>query len=188
MTNTDYVCGVSDRSTDSLNLLFNTDVGRAWLADERGLAPGLIEAMADFGLSGLCNVLAAIQVAKRENLGPDQALVTVATDGAPLYATELEKSRAKLFPSGFDSAAAARTFADKLEGVDDEHLLELGPRDRDRIFNLGYFTWVEQRGVSIEDFEARRDQEFWRGLRERIPVWDKRIEAFNAETAGAARG
>ena len=30
------------------------------------------------------------------------------------------------------------------------------PTDRNRIFNLGYFTWVEQQGVSLDDFEARR--------------------------------
>ena len=29
--------------------------------------------------------------------------------------------------------------------------------DRERIFNLGYYTWVEQQGTSLEDFrpEAR---------------------------------
>ncbi|MCP3918141.1 MAG: pyridoxal-5'-phosphate-dependent protein subunit beta [bacterium] len=188
VTNTDYVSGVSDTSTDSLNVLFNTDVGRAYLTRERGVAPELVRRMVDFGLSSLCNVLAAIQVAKREDLGPDQALITVATDGAGLYETELEKALAKLFPGGFDASTVARTFEDKMLAQDDEHLLALSARDRDRVFNLGYFTWVEQRGVSIEEFEARRSQDFWRGLRELVPAWDARIDAFNAETAAAARG
>jgi cysteine synthase len=186
--NTDFVCAVSDKSTDTLNVLFNTDVGKRWLTEERGVAPALVEAMADFGLSGLCNVLAAIKLAKRENLGRDQALITVATDGAPLYATELDKALEKFFPAGFDATAAARTFEDKLMGADTDHLLELGPRDRDRIFNLGYFTWVEQRGLSIEEFEERRSQDFWRGLRALVPAWDRRIEALNAETMAAAGG
>lgn len=55
-------------------------------------------------------------------------------------------------------------------------------RDKNRVFNLGYFTWVEQQGVSLEEFEARRDQDFWVGLRKLIPVWDKMIEEFNAES------
>jgi hypothetical protein len=38
-------------------------------------------------------------------------------------------------------------------------------------------------GTSIEDFEVRRDQAFWRGLRERVPGWDASIAAFN-ERAG----
>ena len=33
------------------------------------------------------------------------------------------------------------------------------------IFNLGYYTWVEQQGTPFELFEARRGQAFWRGLR-----------------------
>ena len=52
------------------------------------------------------------------------------------------------------------------QGTDD-HLIELGHIDRERIFNLGYFTWVEQQGVSLADFDRRRDQSFWQGLRER---------------------
>ena len=49
-------------------------------------------------------------------------------------------------------------------------MLELTHFDRKRIFNLGYFTWVEQQDVSIEDFERRREERFWRDLVETIPV------------------
>ena len=56
--------------------------------------------------------------------------------------------------------------------------------DRKRIFNLGYYTWVEQQGVSIEDFDRRKSQEFWRGLVDSIPAWDRLIEEFNAEVGG----
>ncbi len=64
----------------------------------------------------------------------------------------------------------------------DRELLVLTDRDRDRIFNLGYFTWVEQQGVELADFEARRSQEFWLALREFVPVWDGLIEDFNQST------
>jgi hypothetical protein len=55
--------------------------------------------------------------------------------------------------------------------------------ERDRVFNLGYFTWVEQQGVTLEEFEARRDQWFWMEMREIVHRWDELIEAFNAEVA-----
>ncbi len=61
-------------------------------------------------------------------------------------------------------------------------LLVLTDRDRDRIFNLGYFTWVEQQGVELSDFEARRGQDFWLGLRELVPLWDGLIDRFNQAT------
>jgi integrase len=63
-------------------------------------------------------------------------------------------------------------------------MLQLTNEDRRRIFNLGYFTWVEQQGVSVEDFVAREDQTFWRSLRDLLPQWDKAIRAFNVR-AGA---
>ena len=54
--------------------------------------------------------------------------------------------------------------------------------DRRRIFNLGYYTWVEQQGVSIADFEVRRSQAFWTETRDQVHVWDELIDEFNART------
>ncbi len=60
-------------------------------------------------------------------------------------------------------------------------------RDRRRIFNLGYFTWVEQQGIALADFDKRRDQRFWTGLRDLLPVWDELIERFNRDTGLGGR-
>ncbi len=48
-------------------------------------------------------------------------------------------------------------------------MLECTEHDRTRIFNLGYYTWVEQQGTPLDVFEARRSQSFWRGLRRYLP-------------------
>ena len=58
----------------------------------------------------------------------------------------------------------------------------MGRVDRERIFNLGYYTWVEQQGISLEDFEARRDLAFWAALREVVAGWDDLIDDVNART------
>ncbi|HXX39235.1 MAG TPA: pyridoxal-5'-phosphate-dependent protein subunit beta, partial [bacterium] len=105
-----------------------------------------------------------------------------ATDGSAMYGSEREKSLWKHFPEGFGETQAAETFAQHLLGAGTDHLLATGVRDRERIFNLGYYTWVEQQGVSIGDFEMRRDQRFWRALRELIPAWDQMIDEFNGRT------
>jgi cysteine synthase A len=182
VTNTDVVVAVSDQSTDALNIVFNTEAGHSYLREALGLAPELIGELASFGLSSICNVVGAIKTAKQLELGPDDALITVATDGAELYRTELDKATPRIFPDGLDRAAAERSFETHLLGASTEHVLELSPIDRDRIFNLGYFTWVEQQGVSLEDFERRRSQRFWTELRELVSLWDRRIEEFNQET------
>src|SRR5215831_11920936 len=43
--NTDLVVGVSDRASDALNLLFNSEVGRGYLAQRRRLDPALVAAL-----------------------------------------------------------------------------------------------------------------------------------------------
>jgi len=179
---TDVVVGVSDRATDRLAVLFGTDVGRDYLRHRRGLDDETISAFDSFGLSTICNIVAAIKVARYERYGPDDLVVTVATDGAPMYASERDRILARDFPAGFDPVAAGETFGEFLAGARTDHVLELRRTDRERIFNLGYFTWVEQQGVPLEEFEARRDPAFWTRTRSIVDEWDRQIEALNRET------
>jgi hypothetical protein len=185
--NTDLVVDISDRATDHLLVLCNTDEGRAHLA-ARGVPEDVLAALPSFGISTICNVVAGIKAAKQLGLGPDDAVVTVATDGSPLYLTEVDKVLARDFPCGFGAREAAETFGRFLLGAGTDDLLELAPVDRERIFNLGYYTWVEQQGTSFEDFVARRDQAFWRDLRASIPAWDEAIVEMNARAGVEAAG
>jgi hypothetical protein len=89
---------------------------------------------------------------------------------------------ARCFPNGFDEVAAGEIFGQHLAGAATDHLVEIGHRERERIFNLGYFTWVEQQGVPLSAFDARRRQTFWRDLHEMIPQWDQLIDDFNDQT------
>lgn len=63
---------------------------------------------------------------------------------------------------------AAKAFGQNILGVGIDHMIELGRFDRERIFNLAYYTWVEQQGTSIEDFDRRREQSFWDGMIDRF--------------------
>ncbi len=179
--NTDFIVGVSDRASNALNLLFNTTAGRGYLAKRIGLGQEALSGLADLGLSSIANVLGAIKLAKYLQLGPDDALLTVATDGAEMYGTELEKTTAEVFAGRFAEADAAEIFGRYLLAAATDHLLELSRTDRERVFNLGYYTWVEQQGVSLADFDARRDPQFWERLTGKVPVWDAMIENFNSE-------
>jgi cysteine synthase len=179
--NTDVALAVSDRATDRLGVLFGTDVGRSYLS-RRGVADSVIEGLPSLGLSSICNVLGAIKTAKYYDLGPDDVVLTIATDGAALYDSEREIALARYFADGLDEPAAAEIFGEHLLGTSTDHFLELGRVERERIFNLGYFTWVEQQGVSLEEFEARRDPVFWARIAEVVPAWDDLIDDFNART------
>ncbi|HXW23271.1 MAG TPA: pyridoxal-phosphate dependent enzyme [Xanthobacteraceae bacterium] len=183
--NTDLVVGVSDQATDTLFVLFNTEEGRNYLIERRGIDAAVAAQLGNFGLSGLCNILAAIKTARYLDLGPDDVVLTVATDGAELYASEIGKVKSRRFGDRFDAVSAGETWGRSLAaGID--HVLELSHLDRKRIFNLGYFTWVEQQGVPLEEFAARAQQSFWDKLLDLAPAWDAMIDAFNAKTGVAA--
>ena len=108
--NTDMVVAVSDRTTDALNLLFNTDAGRAYLHHRKHLPEPLIRSLGSIGISGIANVVAAIKTARRLELNQDDVLITIATDSAAMYGSERDKTMARDFAGGFDQLDAAEIF------------------------------------------------------------------------------
>ena len=177
--NTDFVVGVSDKATDGLNLIFNTDIGKNYLISKKGLDKKFVDRLPEFGLSSIANIIASIKLAKYMKLGPQDAIITVATDGADLYLTELEKTK-KEFQGIYDEISCAEIYGQFLKGITTDHTLELNQKEKERIFNLGYYTWVEQQGIDLNDFEKRRDQKFWLDHYNHILSLDDRIEEFNA--------
>ena len=183
--NSDMVVAVSDRATDDVNILFNSPAGREYLKTRAGVSAATVDALGSFGISSIGNVLASIKVARHLDLQGDDVILTVATDNASLYASERAKVLARDYPKGFDDDAAASAFARHLAGIDGDHVRELDHRERRRIFNLGYFTWVEQQGVALADFDRRLDQGFWNGLVVAVPAWNELIRAFNRDAGFA---
>ena len=139
-----------------------------------------LAALGDLGLSSIANVLGAIKYAKYMGLGTDDVVLTVATDGAAMYRSEIENARATCFAGEFSEIEAAQAFGQHVLGAGIDHVRELTRFERERIFNLGYYTWVEQQGTSLAQFDGRRDPEFWEGLMDLAPVWDSMIDDLNA--------
>ena len=181
VTNSDDAVAISDRATNTLSLLFNTEVGKQYLADQ-GVPADVVENLRHMGYSSICNMLASIKYAKHHSLGSNDVIVTLATDGFEMYGSEMQRNIDRDHGGNFDRAAAAGAHARFLEGVDTEHLIELGEVGRRRIFNLGYYTWVEQQNIPFETFEARRDQAWWDELRPYTDRWDSMITEFNQRT------
>jgi len=177
--NSDYVVGVSDEATNNLNLLFNTDEGRKYLTNRRGLNAEFVGRLPEFGFSSIANIIASIKLAKKMKLTKDDAIITVATDGADLYKTELAKTK-KQFSKIYDQITCAEIFAKNFDAISVDHTLELSQIDKERIFNLGYYTWVEQQGTSLEEFENRRNQSFWDKHYKDMISLDEKIKEFNS--------
>ncbi len=70
VTNTDVVVAISDRATDELDVLFNSDEGRRFPRAAQGCARRTRRRARALRVLAICNVLAAIKTAKVLGLGP----------------------------------------------------------------------------------------------------------------------
>lgn len=178
----DLVVAISDVATDMLEVMFNEPEGIKYL-ESKGVSKEILESLVDFGVSSICNVLAAISCAKKLDLGADDVIITVATDGGQMYSSERDKIRDRDFGGTFTEAQAAEVWGRHLADVPTEATLEMTEFDKNRIFNLGYYTWVEQQGTPFELFESRRNQKFWKDLQHYMPIWNEMIKDFNAKVS-----
>jgi cysteine synthase len=155
--NMDYLLCIDDAACLlGLQLL---ETGHEGLRRELGLDAELLAAWkGTFGVSGVCNILGAIQTARALKLGRGDVVVTVATDGFDRYPSvlrRLEAERGPLMPA--DVTNRIRIFHD----AQPEWMLEGTPAARLRWHNQKYFTWIEQQGKSVAELEALKSPEFW---------------------------
>ena len=182
--NTDAVAAIDDEDCMRVLRLFNEPEGRAFLG-RLGADPKAVEQLGLLGISGICNVLAAIKAAKHWELDEDDVLFTVLTDSVELYRSRLAELTADRGPFGAVDAATA--WVGSLERQADDHFRELTHADRKAIHNLKYFTWVEQQGKAHEELNAQWSPEYWRALFEDEAVeFDRLIADFNREVGLAS--
>jgi len=177
--NTDMVAAIDDEQCMSLLRLFNEEEGVAFLAGE-GLKPDFLARLPLVGISGICNLVAAVKVAKHYELDGRDVLVTPLTDSMDLYASRKQELREERGP--YTRQRAAQDYARYLLGAGIDFLQELGYRDRKRLHNLKYFTWVEQQGKTSEELAQLWEPDFWTGIWSEVGEWDRLIGEFNERT------
>ena len=177
--NTDMVAAIDDEQCMSLLRLFNEPEGVAWLA-KHGIKDGLIAQLPIVGISGICNVIAAIKVAKHYELDGRDVIFLPMTDSMALYGSRIEELRHE--DGAYTQERAAQHFSRYLEGTGIDGLHELGYWDRKALHNLKYFTWVEQQGKTSEELGQLWDPDFWTETFAQVGEWDKLITQFNERT------
>ena len=175
--NTDAVAAVDDEQCMQLVRLFNEPEGRCYLAG-RGIDESIVEQLPQLGISGICNLVAAIKTAKLYDLDGRDVLFTPLTDSMDLYGSRIEEQRRD--HGEYDQLAAARHFGRYLEAASTDHMRELSYADRKTLHNFKYFTWVEQQQRSVEDLRRLWDPDFWTETFAQVEAWDELIEQFNA--------
>jgi cysteine synthase len=177
--NTDAVAAIDDEDCMRLLRLFNEPEGKKFLA-AAGVDAATIEKLGLLGISGICNLLAAIKAAKYWELDENDVVATIFTDSVEMYRSRLEELTAER--GAFTLVEAAKAHTGSLERQAVDHFKELTHTDRKAIHNLKYYTWVEQQGKTYEEICAQWDPEYWRELfEEEVVHFDRLIADFNRE-------
>ncbi|MCC5876651.1 MAG: pyridoxal-phosphate dependent enzyme [Candidatus Sumerlaeia bacterium] len=174
--NTDMICAVDDEATIQLMRLFNEQTGHEFLRGE-GVPEETIAQLDLLGISCICNLVAAIKMAKYYELGPDDIVYFPQTDSMQLYQSRLAEQREA--NGEYSNIDAARHFSRYLEGLGLDYMRELNYYDRKSLHNFKYFTWVEQQGRTSEELRELWDPEFWEFTWAQAREWDQLIEDFN---------
>ena len=181
--NTDAIAAIDDEDCMRVLRLFNEPAGQAHLAS-LGVDKATIAKLGLLGISGVCNLLAAIKAAKYWELDENDVIFTIFTDSVDMYRSRLEEQTAE--HGAFTPTNAATTHIGSLERQAVDHFKELTFPEKKAIHNLKYFTWVEQQGKTYEEICAQWNPEYWRRLfTEEAAEFDKLITAFNAEVAAS---
>jgi len=179
---TDAVAAVDDEDCMRIVRLFNEPAGIKHLAS-LGVAARHLARLPLLGISGVCNLLAAIKAAKHFEMDERDVVFTVFTDSMRLYQSRLAELRRER--GAYTGKAAVADFAGPVRSQSVAHFKELTYSDRRAIHNLKYYTWVEQQGRSVEELNAQWDPEYWRSLFEdEVAGFDRLIAAFNRKIEG----
>ncbi len=176
--NTDFVVAIDDENCMNAIRLFNEPAGRAFLK-EKGVSADLVDKLDLLGISGISNVLTAIKLAKYNECTKDDIIFTVFTDSMELYGSRLKELEEEMGP--YSDKQAAIDYNVHIKNLHIDNMIECGYRERKRIHNLKYFTWIEQQGRDIEELNAQwyDHVDYWE---ERLCIadkYDKLINEFN---------
>jgi cysteine synthase len=175
--NTDFVVAIDDNAVVNLSRLFNEPEGRAHLV-KSGVPEELVSNLDLLGFSSISNVLTAIKTAKYLELGENDIVLTMLTDGMELYESRLVELREEM--GEYTDKQAAVDDARWLKGVTTDFMEDLTYTGKKRIHNLKYFTWVEQQGKTYEEIQAQWYQrDYWTEIQAQVPEIDAKIKEFN---------
>lgn len=175
--NTDFVVMIED--DDCVKGLKVIHDGTEILV-EAGIERELAECMTSlFGVSGICNILGAIKMAKYLNLGPDDNVVTVATDGFDRYDSVLEDLERRYLET--EDFVLRRWKRDVFDKADTEMITDFRSLERkEQLFAQKEKDWLPF-GYSKEFLDKMRNMDFWRDEYAKVAEYNARIKTLRGD-------
>jgi hypothetical protein len=147
---------------------------------EQGISADLVAQLPLVGISGICNLIAAIKTARYYELDGRDVLFTPLTDSMDMYQSRIDELHQE--HGAYNQSMAGRHFERYVRGIGIDHMRELNYYDRKSLHNFKYFTWVEQQGKTVAELDQLWDPDFWVEAFGQLDEWDRLIEQFNQRT------
>lgn len=129
-----------------------------------------------FGPSGICNILGAIKMAKHLKLGPDDNVVTIATDGFDRYNSVIENLNSRYLE--VEDFVVKRWVKDIFIEQKDDYVFDCRRKDaKEKLFAQKESDWLKF-GYSKEYLDSMKQQEFWDKEYEKVSYYNERIRTL----------
>lgn len=175
--NTDFVLAIDDEAVVNIARLFNEPEGHKYLL-KKGVPQEIINQLHLLGFSSIANILSAVKFAKYYELTETDIVFTVFTDSMELYGSRIKEMHNEM--GLFTESDAAAVFAQYLQGITSDSLLELTYESRKRVHNLKYYTWVEQQAKTYEEIQEQwYAPDYWTDVQGQVDKVDELITDFN---------
>ena len=175
--NTDFVVLIKD--DDCVRGLKVIHDGADILA-ESGIDMETALAMKDmFGVSGICNIIGSIKMAKYLHLGPGDNVVTIATDGFDRYDSVLKDLDKRYLE--IEDFVLRRWKKDVFDDADESNIRDFRqPDKKEQLFNQKEKDWLPF-GYTKEYMDSMKNQDFWDAEYAKIKYYDEKIREMRRQ-------
>jgi len=127
-----------------------------------------------FGPSGICNIIGAIKMAKYLKLGPNDNVVTIATDGFDRYPSVLEDLDRRYLE--VEDFVLDRWFVDVFRKNGVEDIVDYRSKSqKEKLFIQKEKDWLKF-GYKQEYLDSMKHQQFWDDEYNQIFEYDEKIK------------
>ncbi len=175
--NTDFVVLIKD--DDCVRGLKVIHDGADILA-ESGIDMETALAMKDmFGVSGICNIIGSIKMAKYLHLGPGDNVVTIATDGFDRYDSVLKDLDKRYLE--IEDFVLRRWKKDVFDDADESNIRDFRqPDKKEQLFNQKEKDWLPF-GYTKEYMDSMKNQDFWDDEYAKVKYYDEKIREMRRQ-------
>jgi cysteine synthase len=146
----------------------------ASVLQELGIPSVVVYSLQDlFGVSGICNILGAIKMAHYLKLGPDDNVVTIATDGFDRYPSVLKDLEQRYLET--EDFVLRRWTRDIFLKQTPENVFDFrSAKAKQRLYEQKEKDWLPF-GYSQEYLDAMKKAEFWENEFAKVEQYDQEI-------------